>query len=59
MELTSLTIAQAHELLRSNEVSSEDLVKAFVARVEVIDGTLNAIVHRNFERALVGSQEDR
>lgn len=50
--LHSLTITQAHQKLRSGEVSAEELVKASIEQIERVDGTLNAVVHRNFESAL-------
>lgn len=50
--LNTLTIAQAHEKLRSKEISAEDLVKASIDRIEAVNGELNAVVHKNFDRAL-------
>jgi aspartyl-tRNA(Asn)/glutamyl-tRNA(Gln) amidotransferase subunit A len=50
--LNTLTITQAHDKLRSKEISAEDLVKASVARIEAVNGTVNAVVHPNFDRAL-------
>lgn len=52
MSLSSLTITQAHDKLRSKEISAEDIVKDSIARIEAVDGQLNAVVYRNFERAL-------
>jgi aspartyl-tRNA(Asn)/glutamyl-tRNA(Gln) amidotransferase subunit A len=52
MDLHSLTIAQAHDVLRSKKASSEDFVKACIQRIETVDGSLNAIVHKNFDKAL-------
>lgn len=49
---SALTITEAHEKLRKKEVSSEELVRACIERIERVDGTLNAVVHRNFEKAL-------
>lgn len=40
------------ELVRSRQVSPRTLVEAAVARIEAVDGELNAVVHRSFERAL-------
>ena len=50
--LSSLTIGQAHQKLRSKEITSEELTRACIAQIEKVDGTLNAVVHENFERAL-------
>ncbi|MDO8649591.1 MAG: Asp-tRNA(Asn)/Glu-tRNA(Gln) amidotransferase subunit GatA [Candidatus Peregrinibacteria bacterium] len=52
MSATALTIAQAHDKLRKKELSSEELVRACIERIEAVDGKLNAVVHRNFEGAL-------
>ncbi len=52
MMLNALTIAQAHEKLRKKEISSVELTKACIARIESVDKTLNAVVYRNFDRAL-------
>jgi len=52
MNLSTLTIGQAHEKLRSKEVSSTELTQACIAQIEKVDKKLNAVVHRNFERAL-------
>lgn len=52
MSLHSLTIAEAHKKLASKEVSAEDIMKACIDRIETVDGTLNALVTKNFDRAL-------
>lgn len=48
----SLTITEAHEKLKKKEISSEELVRACIERIEAVDKTIHAVVHRNFERAL-------
>lgn len=50
--LSSLTITQAHDKLRRKEISSVELTQACIAQIENVDKVLNAVVHRNFERAL-------
>lgn len=50
--LHTLTITQAHDLLRSKKVSAEELVKAFIERIEAVDNTLHAFVYKNFDAAL-------
>ena len=50
--LNGLTIAQAHDKLKKREISSEQLTRACIERVESVDNTLNAVVFRNFDRAL-------
>ncbi len=50
--LSFLTITQAHDKLKKREISSEELTRACIDRVEKIDGKLNAVVYKNFDRAL-------
>ncbi len=50
--LHSLTIAQAHEKLRTKQTSAAELTRACLERLESVDGKLNAVVHRSAERAL-------
>ncbi len=44
------------ELVRRGEVSPRELVESALARVEAVDGVLNAVVVRRFEAALQESQ---
>lgn len=50
--LSSVSIAQAHDKLRAKEISAEELTKACIERIELVDKKLNAVVHRNFDGAL-------
>ncbi len=50
--LNALTITQAHEKLASRQISAEDIVKDSIARIESVNDAINAVVYRNFERAL-------
>jgi len=52
MMLSSLTITVALKKLRAKECTATDLVKSCIERIEKVDNTLNAVVHRNFDRAL-------
>lgn len=52
MNLTSLSITAANNILKKGDASAEDFVKAFIGRIESVDEKLNAVVHRNFESAL-------
>ncbi len=52
MSLCSLTVSQAHDKLKKKEISSEELTRACIERIESVDKKLNAVVHRNFDRAL-------
>lgn len=40
------------ELVRRGDASPVELVEAAIARIEARDGTVNAVIHRRFERAL-------
>ena len=50
--LSSLTISEANAKLKKKEISSEELTRSCIERIEKVDGKLNAVVHRNFERAI-------
>ncbi|MSR86603.1 Asp-tRNA(Asn)/Glu-tRNA(Gln) amidotransferase subunit GatA [Candidatus Peribacteria bacterium] len=55
--ISSLTIAQAHKKLRNKEISSAELVQACIDRIESVDKSLNAIISRNFEKALTEAKK--
>lgn len=40
------------ELVRRDEVSPVELIEATIARIEALDGEVNAVIHRRFERAV-------
>ncbi|HWE54698.1 MAG TPA: amidase family protein [Acidimicrobiales bacterium] len=40
------------ELIASGQVSAREMVSAAIARIEEVDGRLNAVIHRRFEQAL-------
>lgn len=50
--LCQLTIAQATKKLQAKEITSAELTQACIDRIEKIDGTINAVVYKNFDRAL-------
>lgn len=52
MSISSLSIAEAHKKLKTKEISSVELTQACIDQVEKVDKKLNAVVHKNFERAL-------
>ena len=56
-ELCYMTIAQAGPLLRDGQLSPVELVRAFLDRIEAIDGRLNSYVTRLPERALSQARE--
>ena len=50
-ELYRLTATEAVALLRRREVAPIELVEASIARIEAVDGAVNALPIRCFERA--------
>ncbi|MDP6561641.1 MAG: amidase family protein, partial [Candidatus Peribacteraceae bacterium] len=48
----TLTIAQAHKKLKAKELTATELTQSCIDRIENVDGVLNAVVHKNFDRAL-------
>lgn len=50
--LSTLSIAQAHDQLKTKKISSQELVQSCIDRIESVDKNLNAVVYRNFDRAL-------
>ncbi len=55
--LHTLTITQAHAKLKKKDISSEELVRACIDRTEAVDKSINAIVHRSFDRALLEAKK--
>src|SRR3989338_2268879 len=47
-----MTLAEADRALQIRAVSAVELAKACIERIEKYDAALNAVVHRNFDRAL-------
>ncbi len=52
MSINGLSIAQAHDQLTQKKISCSELTRACIDRIEAVDKKLNAVVHRDFERAL-------
>src|SRR5262249_31570736 len=50
------SIAQLTDALRSRLISASELLEHVIARIEVVDARLNAIVVRDFERARAAAQ---
>jgi amidase len=40
------------ELMAAGEISARELAEAAIARIEALDGVLNAVIHRRFEKVL-------
>ncbi len=49
---SSLTIGEAHRQLKAKKLSAAELVRSCAERIDAIDGILNAVVFKNFDRAL-------
>ncbi len=49
--LSSLDATAQAELVRSGQMSARELVDAAIERIERVDGQLNSVIHRRFERA--------
>ena len=57
MDLTELTIKQAHEGLKNKEFTSFDLTKAYLKKIKEIDGELNAYLSVAEDSALAQAKE--
>lgn len=55
-DMAFLSAGQLAAKLRSKELSSEELTRFFIARIEQHDATLNAVVVKDFERALAAAK---
>ena len=51
-DLCTLTISEAHKKLKAKEISAVELTQSCIDRIENVDSVLNAVVFKNFERAL-------
>jgi amidase len=52
MELAYATARQIAKAIASGKISCTEVVKAQIARIEALDGAVNAVVVRDFDRAL-------
>jgi hypothetical protein len=50
-ELSTMDAVAQAELVRRREVTPVELVDAAIARIEKVNPTLNAVIHKHFERA--------
>ena len=57
MRLQTLTIAQAHELLKSKEISSQELTRAVLKHIEAVDPKVQAFISVTSEQALDAAQK--
>jgi amidase len=51
-DLLQLDATAQADLVRAGEVTPRELVEASIERIEAVDGEVNAVIHRRFERAL-------
>ncbi len=56
-ELTDLTLAAANQALRQGEISSEELTRACLERIERLDPSIRAFLTLTPEKALMEAQE--
>ncbi|HTG83104.1 MAG TPA: Asp-tRNA(Asn)/Glu-tRNA(Gln) amidotransferase subunit GatA [Geobacteraceae bacterium] len=57
MELFELTIRELHDKLNKKEVSSVEATRSFLARIDAVDGKVNAFITVTPEEALVSAEE--
>ena len=55
-ELARLDATAQAELVRSGEASPVELVEAAIARIEAVNGEINAVIHPLFEEGLAAAQ---
>jgi amidase len=51
------TVSELAEAMRTKEVSSVELTRATIARIEKADGEINAVVVRDFDRAMEAASD--
>lgn len=54
---STLTITEAHDKLRSKELSAAELTQSCIDRIESVDEKINAVVYKNFDAALERAKE--
>src|SRR5262245_59683087 len=57
MDLHDLSIQQAHELLSNREISSEELTRAYLERIQRIDPQIKSYVTVSPDLALEGARD--
>ncbi|VDM25004.1 unnamed protein product [Toxocara canis] len=55
--LLLISATQAAEMIRIRELTSEELVEAYIARIEQVNGIINAVVDKNYENARILARE--
>uniref|UniRef100_A0A915BV22 Amidase domain-containing protein n=1 Tax=Parascaris univalens TaxID=6257 RepID=A0A915BV22_PARUN len=49
--LLLISATQAADMIRTRELTSEELVEAYINRIEQVNGIINAVVEKNYENA--------
>src|SRR4051794_31322230 len=57
-DLTWMDATAQAELVRTGQASPAELVEAAIDRIERVDGSINAVIHRRFEQALDEAKGD-
>ena len=57
MNLNQLTIHESHELLKKRRISSVDLTKAVLGRIDQVEDNLHALVTITAEKALAQAEK--
>tara|TARA_Y100000746_G_scaffold64670_1_gene53457 strand:- start:826 stop:993 length:168 start_codon:yes stop_codon:yes gene_type:complete len=52
MEIYQLSATDLAKKIKSKEVSSKELTQMYIDRIEKLDGDINSVVIRMFERAI-------
>ncbi len=55
--LSQLTITQAHDKLKKREISSQELTRSCLERIDQVNGKLNAVIFVNGDRAIERAKE--
>lgn len=56
-DVLSLDATAQADLVRRGEVTARQLTQASIDRIEAVDGEVNAVIHRRFEKALAEADE--
>ncbi|EFO18735.1 amidase [Loa loa] len=56
-KLLMISATRAAQMIRNREITSLNLVEAYIRRIKEVNGTINAVVQMNFKEALIKAQE--
>ena len=57
MEIYHLSATELAKKIKSKEVSSKELTQMYIDRIEKLDGDINSVVVKMFERALQDAEK--